>query len=97
MTDSKGKKAKKASTVLVFAPEKPGTFKLYFIQFVAIFVIGIILWPVLDIIYSAVLTHAPFVYTADQYILQPFIFAVIFAILSYLIDLIRFKTRKSKK
>lgn len=97
MTESKNDKTKKSSIELVFAPDKPGTFKLYFIQFIAIFIAAVVLWPIFDIIYNAVFTHSAFVYTAHQYILQPLIFAIIFAIISYLIDLIRFKIKQSKK
>ena len=97
MTEQKDNKAKKSSTVLTFAPEEPGTFKLYLVQFIAVFIACIILWPIFDIIYNAVFTHSAFIYTAHQYILQPLIFAIIFAIISYLIDLIRFKIKKSKK
>lgn len=97
MTEQENNKTKKSSIVLTFSPKEPGTFKLYLVQFLAVFIAAIILWPIFDIIYNAVFTHTAFVYTAHQYILQPLIFAIIFTIISYLIDFIRFKIKKSKK
>jgi len=96
MTEQKNHKNQKTTTQSILSRPEDRGLKFYLIELVAVFIAAIIIWPVFDIIYNAVFTHSEFVYDVHQYIIQPLIFAVIFAIVSYLVDLIWAKIKKSK-
>ena len=50
----------------------------------ATFVAAMIIWPLLDLLWTKVISHSDFTYTLSDYVLQPAIFAVIFGIITYI-------------
>ena len=43
----------------------------------ATFVAAMIIWPLLDLLWTKVISHSDFTYTLSDYVLQPAIFAII--------------------
>ena len=58
--------------------------KSSFIMALATFVAAVILWPLFDLFWHAVITHSEFTYTLKDYLLEPALFAVIFGIITYI-------------
>ena len=54
------------------------------IMALATFVAAVILWPLFDLFWHAVITHSEFAYTLKDYVLEPAIFAVVFGIITYI-------------
>ena len=50
----------------------------------SISVAGIILWPILDLLYHNLITHSDFVYSAFDYILEPIFFGCIIGLVFWL-------------
>ncbi|MBQ1528080.1 hypothetical protein IIZ77_00325 [Candidatus Saccharibacteria bacterium] len=48
------------------------------------FVAAMIIWPLLDLLWTKVISHSDFNYTLSDYVLEPAIFAVIFGIITYI-------------
>lgn len=44
---------------------------------VAISIAGMVLWPLFDLIYSAIFTHSGFNYSVTEYIIKPVSFGVV--------------------
>ena len=53
------------------------------IYFVAVFIISLILWPLLDSFWSGVITHTEFAYNPKEYIVEPLVFAFIMTLIFY--------------
>ncbi|MBQ8992338.1 hypothetical protein IJ090_02820 [Candidatus Saccharibacteria bacterium] len=69
---------------------------LYILTYgIAISIAGIIIWPLLDLFWHNVVTHSAFVYTVNDYIIQPVIFGFVAAVVFCFFDFR--KQRKSKK
>jgi len=47
------------------------------------FIAAAIIWPLLDLLWSSIISHSNFEYTLKAYILEPVIFAIIFGIIAY--------------
>ena len=61
---------------------------------VATAIAGMILWPILDIIWCKAFTHSEFVYTVKEYVVQPAIFAVIITLVFFGIQIVSSKKKK---
>ena len=74
-----------------------GSIKALIIYMVAIAVGGIIIWPILDIIFAAVFTHSEFTYSVKEHIIEPIIFGCIAGVVFWVFDRIKIsRNRKSK-
>ena len=73
--------------------ENPKTQAVIF--FFTTAVISFILWPLLDLFWRTVITHSPFNYTFQDYILEPLIFTAVITLVFYVPPII--KARKSSK
>ena len=51
----------------------------------ATYIAAIIIWPLFDLFWAKVISHNEFTYTAQSYLLEPIILAVVFGIVSYCI------------
>lgn len=74
-----------------------GSVKALFIEMFGIAVAGIILWPILDMLYCAIFTHSEFVYSVNGHIVQPIIFGCVAGLIFWVIDRISMKKNKKKK
>ena len=63
--------------------------------FILTIIISLILWPLLDLLLCAFLTHSDFHYSFNNHILEPLIFSTIFTLVFYVPPI--FKSRKSPK
>ncbi len=58
--------------------------KLYYLLFgITTVVMGMILYPILDLIWAKFVTHSPFVYSVRDHIIDPVVFATIITIVYY--------------
>ena len=48
-----------------------GSLKHYLLLVISMILIGIILYPILDLIICKLITHSKFIYTAKEYIFKP--------------------------
>jgi uncharacterized membrane protein len=53
------------------------------IYFVSVFIASLVLFPLLDLFWTNVITHSEFQYNANEYIIQPLIFSVIITLVLY--------------
>lgn len=61
------------------------------ISIVAIAVAGIILWPLFDLFWCAVITHTEFTYSPVDYIVWPTVFAVIVGTVFWVVEKMKVK------
>ena len=64
---------------------KKGT-KYYILLILAVAICGIILYPLLDMLWYKFITHSEFEYSIYEHIVQPIIFALVYGIVYWLID-----------
>ena len=50
------------------------SFQYLILQIVAISVAGMVLWPLLDLFWCAVLSHTQFVYSIPDHLVEPIVF-----------------------
>ena len=67
------------------------------IYFFAVLIISFILWPLLDMFWCAVFTHSDFSYKPQDYIIEPFFFALLMTFVLYLPLVKRAKKKESEK
>ena len=72
---------------------KRGSFAELVIFVLAISLGGIIIWPLLDLLFSAVFTHSDFVYSVQDYVVEPIIFGCIAGLVFWIFDVIATKKR----
>lgn len=53
---------------------------------IAISVAGIIIWPLLDLLFHAVFTQSEFVYSPTEHIIEPIIFGIIAGVVFWIFD-----------
>ena len=63
-----------------------GSIKYLILEIVSISIAGIILWPLLDLIYHNVITHSPFTYSVFEHIVEPILFGCIMGTVFWLFD-----------
>ncbi|MBR3131784.1 hypothetical protein IKG31_04450 [Candidatus Saccharibacteria bacterium] len=63
----------------------------------ATFIAAMILWPLLDLFWSGVISHSEFIYNIKDYIIEPIIFAVIFGLITFFIWKPETKLEKKSK
>lgn len=63
-----------------------GSIKHLILLIIAIAVFGMILYPIIDLIYYKYITNSEFVYTFHKYIIQPVLFACISGTVFWIID-----------
>ena len=73
-----------------------GSVKALLIEMFGTAIAGIILWPILDMLYCAIFTHSEFVYSVNSHIVQPIIFGWA-GLIFWGIDRISMKKNKKKK
>ena len=56
------------------------------IQIVGIAVAGMIIWPLFDMFWCAVISHTEFVYTVSEYVLEPIVFGCIAGTVFWVIE-----------
>lgn len=74
-----------------------GSVKALLIEMFGTAIAGIILWPILDMLYCAIFTHSEFVYSVNSHIVQPIIFGCAAGLIFWGIDRISMKKNKKKK
>ena len=62
------------------------------LQIVAIAIAGMVIWPLLDLFWCAVITHSAFVYSVADHIVEPIIFGCICGLVFWIIE-----RKKAKK
>lgn len=65
---------------------KFGSMKHLVIQIVAICVVGIILYPLFDLVLCNFITHSVFHYSIHSYIIQPIIFGIIMGTVIWIME-----------
>ena len=60
------------------------SIKYLILEIVSISVAGIILWPLLDLLYHNIITHSPFTYSVFDHIVEPIIFGCIAGLVFWL-------------
>ena len=68
-----------------------GSFKHYLLLVIFMILMGIIIYPILDLIICKFLTQTKFVYTAKEYIFKPMLHGLCIGSGLYFIDLSRIK------
>ena len=68
-----------------------GSIKYLILLSISVAVFGIILYPIFDLILCKFITHSEFVYSIHSHIIQPVIFAIIFGLISWIIEKCRKK------
>ena len=63
-----------------------GTIKYLVAVILAVAICGMILYPIFDLVYYKLITNSKFVYSFNDHIIQPSIFAVIFGVTFWTID-----------
>ena len=69
-----------------------GSIKYLLILIVTIAIFGIILYTIFDLILCKFITNSKFIYSIHNHIIQPVLFAIIFGLISWIIE----KNRKTK-
>ena len=64
---------------------KKGT-KYYILLILAVAICGIILYPLLDMLWYKFITHSDFIYSIHSHIIQPILFALIFGTTFWAVD-----------
>ena len=54
-----------------------------FLFWLAAAIFAMIIWPLMDLFWAAVITHTEFVYTIKDYILEPLAFAVLLTLVFF--------------
>ncbi len=68
------------------------------IYFFSVLIMSFILFPLLDMLWCAIITHTNFSYNPQDYILEPFIFSILITLFFYIPVITRkAKTEKKKK
>ena len=62
------------------------SIKYLFLEIIAISIAGIILWPLLDLLYRSFITHSPFNYSVFEYVVEPIIFGCFAGTVFWLFD-----------
>ena len=63
-----------------------GSIKNLFVQIVAFAVMGIILYPLFDLVVCNFFTHTEFVYSVSSHIVEPILFGVVMGLVFWLLD-----------
>lgn len=63
-----------------------GSITHLFLEIITVSVAGIILWPLLDLLYHQFITNSPFNYSVFEHVVEPIIFGCIFGLLSWVIN-----------
>ena len=71
------------------------SIKYLILSIIAISIAGVILWPLLDLLFHAIFTHSEFVYSPMGHIVEPIIFGIIAGIIFWIFD--RRASRKNQK
>lgn len=71
-----------------------GSFVELVVLIVSISIAGIIIWPILDILFDAVFTHSGFVYSVQDHVVEPIVFGCIVGLVFWTIDVIAVKKKK---
>ena len=64
------------------------------LQMLAFAVAAIIIWPLFDLIWAALVTHSEFKYSVGEHILGPIVFGIICGLIFWLIDRANAKKKK---
>ena len=56
------------------------------VQTILIAVMGMIIWPLLDLFICGVIMHTPFVYSVSDHILEPVVYAGILGVVLWVIE-----------
>ena len=62
------------------------SIKYLILDVVSISVAGIILWPILDLLYHNLITNSPFTYSVFEHVVEPIIFGCIMGIMYWSFD-----------
>ena len=66
------------------------------IYFVAVLILSLILWPLLDLFWCSVLIHTEFHYDPKDYIIEPLVFAVFMTAVFYIPQIVKYNKSKKK-
>ena len=67
------------------------------LEAVAVSVAGIILWPILDLLYHNIITHSDFNYSVFEHIVGPIVFGCFWGIISWINAILKSKRGKTDK
>ena len=63
-----------------------GSIKALVIWVVTFAAVAVILWPILDLLYSAIITHSEFTYSIEEHVVKPVAFGCVGAVVFWAID-----------
>lgn len=65
----------------IFTPQR--TVKYFFVEFIGIGIASVIIWPLIDLLFTAI-DHKDFIWSIKDHIVFPIIFALIFTAIEFI-------------
>lgn len=72
-----------------------GSIMALVVQVVAIAIGAMIIWPLMDLFFAAVISHTEFAYSVEEHVVKPLIFGCIAGVVFWVVD--RIAVSKKKK